>query len=307
MSDGTYRGRWIDEVFRTPMVSAEVKVFLLFLAYKHMSTDGRVSESRACLAEGLGCYERRINERFEAAIKGGLMERVSRGQKHRTAVYRAAIPAEMPNSQGAGNPPAEAPQWAGNPPAEPDSQGAKNPPAENAQGAGDPPAEAISGSGQPAPHIHTHLPESDQRDGGVVVALFDEKTTQQKTHTPARKRASESVSDESAFAAFWNAYPRKVAKGAARKAWARAIKDGADPADVVLGARRYATDPRRNDSDIRYTAHPATWLNSERWADEDAPPPVAGRALVPADRRQQATNDMFDRAMARAEAREGNT
>jgi hypothetical protein len=229
------------------------------------------------------------------------MERLSRGQKHRTAVYRAVLP----GSQGAGNPPAEAPQGAGGPPAEPDSQGAKNAPAENAQGAGNPPAGGFSVGGQPALHIHTHLPESDQRDGGVVVALFDEKTTPKKTHTPARKRAGEHAPDEHAFAEFWSAYPRKVAKGAARKAWGKAIKDGANPADIVLGARRYATDPRRSDSDIRYTAHPATWLNQERWADEDAPPPVS-QALMPGDRRQQATNDLFDRAMLRAAAREEN-
>src|SRR5437588_11399171 len=86
VSDGTYRGRWMDEVFRTPMVSAEVKVFLLFLACHHMSPDGRVSQSRARLAEDLGCYERRVSDRFESAIRGGLMERLSRGQRHRTAV-----------------------------------------------------------------------------------------------------------------------------------------------------------------------------------------------------------------------------
>jgi hypothetical protein len=36
VSDGTYRGRWVDEVFRSSGVSAEVKVFLLFLAHYYI-------------------------------------------------------------------------------------------------------------------------------------------------------------------------------------------------------------------------------------------------------------------------------
>lgn len=278
LSDGTYRGRWMDEVFRTPAISAEVKVFLLFLAARHMSPDGRVSEARSRLAEGLGCYERRINERFDAAIKAGLMERVSRGQKHQTAVYCAAIP-DLPapqrasnppaeqKSQGADSPPAEPPQGAGTPPTEQNPQGAKKTPAENPQGADSPPSETFSAGGYPAPHIYTHLPEDDH---GTVVAgdVSDEKN--EKTHTP-RVRAAD------AFDSFWAAYPRHIAKAAARKSFARAVKNGADPQQIIWGARAYASSPRRSESDIKYTAHPATWLNQERWEDDIEPAEPTGR------------------------------
>lgn len=71
------------------------------------------------------------------------------------------------------------------------------------------------------------------------------------------------------FARFWELYPRKVAKGAARTAWAAALRRGkARPEEIIAGAERYAADPNR---DPAYTAHPATWLNAERWGDEPEP------------------------------------
>jgi len=69
------------------------------------------------------------------------------------------------------------------------------------------------------------------------------------------------------FDRFWAAYPRREAKGAARKAWDKAIKR-ATPDRIVAGAERYRDQPGR---EPQYTAHPATWLNADRWTDEPAP------------------------------------
>ena len=71
------------------------------------------------------------------------------------------------------------------------------------------------------------------------------------------------------FDAFWAVYPRKVGKGAARKAWAKA----ALPAlDVVLNAVRAQADSeqwRREGG--QFVPLPATWLNQTRWEDEPGP------------------------------------
>lgn len=75
------------------------------------------------------------------------------------------------------------------------------------------------------------------------------------------------------FDDFWNAYPRKIAKPTARKAWLRAIKR-ADPAAIIEGAKRYAADPNRTP---QYTKHPGPWLNDDRWADEPLPSRTAAR------------------------------
>jgi hypothetical protein len=130
-----------------------------------------------------------------------------------------------------------------------------------------------------------------------VVALFNEEIEPSlRSHTADRRSAAREQTPDR-FDEFWKTYPRRVGKGAARKAWDKAIKNGADPEEVIWGARRYSTNPRRAAADIRYTAHPATWLNAERWTDEDEPAPAP---VV--DPRQQATNDLFDRALNRARA-----
>lgn len=93
---------------------------------------------------------------------------------------------------------------------------------------------------------------------------------------------------EQMFERFWRACPRRVGKGAARKAFERAIKR--TTLDVMLAAmQRYTADPERLSKSISFTAHPATWLNQERWDDEVedlaatmARHPANGTARIPA-------------------------
>lgn len=70
-----------------------------------------------------------------------------------------------------------------------------------------------------------------------------------------------------AFHDFWDSYPRKQGKGAARTAWTKAIAK-ADAATIIAAAAAYRDDPNREDG---FTAHAATWLNQERWDDEPLP------------------------------------
>ena len=69
------------------------------------------------------------------------------------------------------------------------------------------------------------------------------------------------------FEAFWEAVPRKVAKGAAKKAYAKALRL-TDSAALFSAMKAYAAE-RRGEPE-QYTAHPASWLNAERWSDEPA-------------------------------------
>lgn len=71
------------------------------------------------------------------------------------------------------------------------------------------------------------------------------------------------------FDTFWATYPRKISKGAARKAWAKAIKTS-PAADITAGAARFAAE--RQGQDPKFTPHPASWLNGERWTDEPEQP-----------------------------------
>lgn len=68
------------------------------------------------------------------------------------------------------------------------------------------------------------------------------------------------------FDLFWEAYPKKVNKGAAQKAWRSAIKK-AGAEDIIAAVKRYGWP-----DDKQFIPHPASWLNGERWADEGAQP-----------------------------------
>lgn len=70
------------------------------------------------------------------------------------------------------------------------------------------------------------------------------------------------------FDRFWDVYPRKVGKGAARTAWAKAVLKVDDP-DVIVDAATVQAATVLAGSD-RFTPHPTTWLNQERWTDDVA-------------------------------------
>jgi hypothetical protein len=106
---------------------------------------------------------------------------------------------------------------------------------------------------------------------GEEVHPSDVQTFAQKPRERPTSRA------DAEFDRFWDAYPRRQAKAAARKAWDKAIKT-VDPDRILDAARRYRADPNREE---HFTAHAATWLNQGRW-DDDALPARAspGTALA---------------------------
>lgn len=69
------------------------------------------------------------------------------------------------------------------------------------------------------------------------------------------------------FADFWLLYPRRVAKLAARKAWAKISPDLYAEILTTLVAWRQVW----RDKDPEFLPYPATWLNGERWEDELPP------------------------------------
>jgi len=79
---------------------------------------------------------------------------------------------------------------------------------------------------------------------------------------------NERIYSDSEFDSFWESYPKKVDKGAALRAFRRAIKN-LDPAVVIAGAKAYAEDP--NLPEKQFIKNPATWLNAEAWANGPLP------------------------------------
>jgi hypothetical protein len=95
----------------------------------------------------------------------------------------------------------------------------------------------------------------------VASSLFgDEKPAAAK---PAKPKAEH-------FEVFWSKYPQKVAKGAARTAYEKAVANGASERDIYQGLVRCIEEV----FEAPFIPHPSTWLNQERWLDEKmkAPP-----------------------------------
>lgn len=82
----------------------------------------------------------------------------------------------------------------------------------------------------------------------------------------AERRRREKLAEET-FERFWSAYPRRVGKGAARKSFTRAVVAGRDPEELIERAARFAR--RAGLDDPRFVVHPATWLNQERFDDDE--------------------------------------
>lgn len=137
-------------------------------------------------------------------------------------------------------------------------------------------------------------------DGDVTACVTSDVTSDVTTHvtggvTDESPRSSSSSSsskrtktksaragadgEKTDFDHFWSAYPRKVAKGQALKAWEK-LNGQRPPLPVILGAiaamkagHDWSRDPMGS-----FVKHPATWLNALGWEDEQPGQPPATSA-----------------------------
>lgn len=109
----------------------------------------------------------------------------------------------------------------------------------------------------------------------------EEKTS--STASPPKPFSALGYTDE--FEAWWKTYPRRVGKGAAAKAYAKAVKL-IDRERLTAITERYAKSVEG--SDEKFIPHPATWLNEHRFNDEGLNPES------PEERLRRAWHDGYD-------------
>lgn len=135
------------------------------------------------------------------------------------------------------------------------------PPAENAPGTVIEPKEKISPSERST--------GAKSGDAPALFAAGDDRTAPKPK--AKRGRPAGQMAADPRFAEWYTAYPVHKAPGDAEKAWAKALREGADPQALITAAKRYRDDPLV----LRgYGKHPATWLNAKCWLDEVTPPPA---------------------------------
>lgn len=99
------------------------------------------------------------------------------------------------------------------------------------------------------------------------------------------------------FGQFWNAYPKKVGRVLALKAWSKLDSTSRDAA--ILGVRTYPFS-----ADRQYVPNPASWLNGRRWEDEATLPLVTPPDPKAAERKARAERDAEAQRKAMAEIAE---
>ena len=94
------------------------------------------------------------------------------------------------------------------------------------------------------------------------------------------------------FDVFWEKYPRKVGKKAARKAWEKLNHDERMRAIEVIDHHTQVWWKEGRASS--HLPHAATWLNGERWDDEIGFVPPRPVSAPPSNRTARA-NEVLDR------------
>jgi hypothetical protein len=237
-----------------------------------------------------------LEVRYNAGPKGCNLYRVITRTPAESAPPQNLHPANDAPPQNLRGP--ASPQASGQTPAD------SAPPAESAppQNLHHPPAESAPGTGSKPELKISPTERSNPAKSGDDSALFaaDGGGTATKPKAKRGRPAGQNAADPR-FGEWYAAYPVHKARGDAETAYAKALREGADPQVLLETAKRYCDDPQVLDG---YGKHPATWLNKKCWLDEPTPGPCRPPGTV-INRRQQATDDLFQRAAQRIAAREG--
>ena len=140
-----------------------------------------------------------------------------------------------------------------------------------------------TGNGRRNCNLYTVKTPQDMHPAGDAPPHMDAETPHMDTQTPHMdvinpagdapepsltiKNHQRTIIADDEFEAFWSVVPRKAGKGQAVKAWKAATKK-VTPQTIIYAMGAYAR--QRQGQDQQYTAHPASWLNGERWLDEAA-------------------------------------
>lgn len=105
------------------------------------------------------------------------------------------------------------------------------------------------------PHLENPRLENPPQSNTKQSTTKESKTKKPNTHA-------------NGFDEFWKAYPKKVAKTAAQKAWDK-LKPDQSLQETILQAVNAAKNSRSWTKDNgQYIPYPASWLNGRRWEDE---------------------------------------
>jgi hypothetical protein len=213
-------------IFESETLGPTERLIMLALA-DHANDEGRCYPSIARLCQRTGLSERAIQANVKRLTEAGHIKLAPGGGRAQTNLYLISA-----------NPAADAPRSRCTPAAD-----APQTPQQVRQ----------------TPQQVRQNPAADAPEPSITIKEPSERVIAREPVRFVPKAAPDGFSE------FWARYPRKVAKGAAQKAYAKAMK-AARHDDVMFALSQQL--PALEAKDQQYIPHPATWLNAERWNDE---------------------------------------
>ena len=110
-----------------------------------------------------------------------------------------------------------------------------------------------------------------------------EGNANQLTNKPINQltsKESKSVAASGVFERFWQAYPRKIAKASAWKAWEKIKPDDLLAERICRAVAEQSACEQWRKEGGAFIPHAATWLNGKRWEDGVTVVPVQPRRVA---------------------------
>lgn len=111
-----------------------------------------------------------------------------------------------------------------------------------------------------------HTEPSDWLTQSLGVAHTEPGGRLTVSHEPISNNLSSETIYNVHFEEWWSEYPKKKGKGQARNAYKGALKKATQ--EELLSAVRLFAEATKN-TDQQFIPHASTWLNGERWLDDD--------------------------------------
>jgi hypothetical protein len=239
------------EVFSDPRLTLrDIRVLGVLYAFD-MDRDGKCHPSRELLAEMTGMEIRRVSKVTTRLCQLGWLRKLGNGGRSRACRYEFVhviskkTVADLTTVSG------------------------EKTVASLATGIGDkreinicPPIQNFPiSSGSSSTPIGTHQPQADKTQNSG-------RTQPKRGHGVSVNKKLTKAEVEASFELFYTAYPRKVSKSDAIKAWGKLAPDAELTERIMVALDRQKAAWVAEKQEMKFIPYPATWLNGRRWEDE---------------------------------------
>ena len=113
---------------------------------------------------------------------------------------------------------------------------------------------------------------------------ISESVSEYDTRNPSPGRKESAKTDSIDFDVFWEAYPRKESKPAAKKAFDKIHPDEQLMQKIISSIRAWKESAQWKENGGQFIPYPASWLNQQKWNDV---PPAPVQTSAPVQKQQK--------------------